>query len=158
MPNLPDFLVNYHLQIEWLLTLYPIKETIHLNKPMMTGGHAFMESKDFVHDQIQISERVFTSQLQLLNTNILAGFISVTVNQDTYYSIDLEVHSGTSKITRSFLVLPGTTIPFMVNSLVTGEEYLTDAALVYQGVCNAGERINLLKTSTTMVKNFFRIK
>jgi hypothetical protein len=147
MAGFGDFLVQYKLETEWLVTWFPTKEGAPFDSPRIAGGFFGHKIADFdspgIGGGVQEQHSLPIPSAKLTN---VAAFITIGIDQNYIFQAELEVSLGTNRRRKYFQLQPGTVTPFMVNVAAGGtSREVTNTGIVLQGVFTAGERAGLAR-------------
>ncbi len=156
MSALVEFLA-YNLEIEWLLTWFPIRSTATLKEVRIRGGTLKHKSNDppfgvgnrVVHLLAQVGTGEGDS---LAPEEVVRAYIDVGVRSDGMFDANLQVYIGPTNRSKSLVLRPDTKTPFMINVRPGGDNpVVKDTAAVFQGLFTANPRLSLMDLAVRIV-------
>ena len=141
MSNPSGFITSYRIEIEWLLTWYPVQPDAALKEVQSRGGSFVLENDSFTNEG---SEK--TPPMDALGFDgIVNASIKVGVLNNRDFWARLEVANGATNRKRTLVIPPSSTIPFMIN-VPAGRDnpILKGSMAVLQGVCYTTPRLTFL--------------
>jgi hypothetical protein len=159
MTTFAELLINYRLEVEWLLTWFPIRPTGNLSEARIRGGTGRHSITDFgtglgggVSTTYMLGMGAAGQGDALAANNAVRGFITIRVTPDKIFEAELEVAIGGRSRKATLVLQPETRTPFMLNVEAAGnEEIVADTAVVLQGVFTTGQRFSLIRQMTTAI-------
>jgi hypothetical protein len=148
MPAITSF-IAYRLDIEWLLTWFPIQANAAINEQKTRVGtihyistdEPFASGNSMIHLLGQGPQIPFTYGDPLSPNNVAVGFITVGVNQEDLFALTIEARLGSANAIKSLLAPPNTRLPFMVNLFRPADQReLYGPALSLHGTITTGKR------------------
>jgi hypothetical protein len=145
MPALID-LVTYRLELQWLLTWYPIRDAADIAAPRVRGGVIDARNTDPV---VEVgNSQVFTLAQAgdpLSANGAVRGFATVGVGGPArQFTVALEIGIGGVTRRTSYVVPPAYRLPVLINLAAGAEENVVhDTALAFQAVLAGGDRLGL---------------
>jgi hypothetical protein len=142
-------LTSYRLEVEWLLTWFPIQGNSAIDNQKTRGGtfhylntdDPFAAGNGLVHLLGQGPQAPFAFGDALSSNNVALAFITVTVNQDDVFSLALEAHLGKNVRHSSLLAPPNVRLPFMLNIIhPAGDRETEGTALSLYGTITTAKR------------------
>lgn len=137
MPPLGD----YTIEIEYLLTWYPLRGARHLTGPRIMGGtlidsgpnptpHPFVSVRPPTIDAVEEAG---------LSVN---GFVNVDlVPQNRFFLVQVQVDIPNVRRIKNFVVPPNTTVPFMINAFATvDDQFANNTGVTFEGVVTTGHK------------------
>ena len=147
---------RYSLQVEWLLTWFPVRSTAFLKETRIRAG-----TFRFVNDEgkfplgeatILLLGQGFGEEGDPLekDKNVMA-FAEIRVDKDEFFSVEFEAKIGRAvfEVTRKqhFIFRPDVTLPFLINVQAHPEDQaLKDTMMAFQGVVTTGPRVSLVSS------------
>jgi len=116
-------LTSYRLDLEWLLTWFPIQGNSALeNQKMRAGTLHHLNTEEPFASGGAISYMLGQGQDgdPLSPNNVAIPFITISVNEDHAFSLALEAHLGKAVRHGSLLAPPNVRLPFMLNIVHPG--------------------------------------
>ena len=111
MSNPSGFITSYRIEIEWLLTWYPVQSDAELKEVQCRGGSFVLENESFLNEG---SEKMLPMDALgfdgIVNASIAVGVLN---NRDFW--VKLEAANGAAHRKRTLVIPPASTIPFMIN-------------------------------------------
>ena len=160
-----SFLTEYFITVDCLLSWFPVINSAQLKEPKMRR-YSFRkgnEEPDVVGSQTLIrslgSDGPIGSGTGLDSNNLVGSFISIHVNDRQEFELELSVQIHNPAVTRSYVIRPDTTTPFMISTRASPREEnreIADTAVVLQGVIIAGHRFNAADLVTKMFSGLGR--
>ena len=150
-----SYFTTYSLDVELLLTWFPLTTDASLKEPRMIGLNAKFSTKDFPPLTAQ-GLRLDGGNPQSLIAFTVAAFAEIRVNSDGIFEADLELDIGGAR-RKKLLQLPANTrSPFMINLSAPGDDQLTQhTAAVFQGVFTTTPLPSLLVEVSAITKRIF---
>ena len=156
MPLIND-IRTYRLEIEWLLTWFPLHERASIDKPRMRGGTIRHLNSDPTfaignRDIVTAGQKLNPNDEELAPNGSVVAFIDIGVAGPlNEFDVAIQVNVGGSSQRRHLLVPPDRRIPLMINVPGhRGDELFRDTAAVFQAVVTTGHRITLLDLLTSV--------
>lgn len=141
MSDPSGFTTSYQIEIEWLLTWYPVQPNAALEEVQIRGG-SFIIANSAIPNENSESIRLLDP---LGFEGIVNASISVGVFSDRDFRVSMEVTNGAARQKRSLRLPPSSTIPFMINVPAGGNNPIVKGSVaVLQGVCSTTSRLTFL--------------
>jgi len=137
---------NYNIQIDSLLTWFPVKNSARLKEPRMRMCTVKYNTNDQV---FVIGNRIgrfigqgLDNDDALESRNLVVAFTETGVNENEVFYTDFQVRLGRSVRDQRLIFQSNTITPFLINLRAAQEEdpELNDTAVSFQGVVTASRR------------------
>jgi hypothetical protein len=155
-----DIFGSYTMEVEYLLTWYPMQPNVRISEPRITGGTLVHKNTDFVANNKKVRRvDAFTTSQEEANLIKVVGFISVGVlSPDGVFQVELEVQNGGVLRRKSFIMPSNTRVPFLINVHAPGgdDSISRGTGVALQGVITTGHRFGLSDVLTDFVPRLFR--
>jgi hypothetical protein len=137
-------LSRYFIEIEWVLTWFPIREDTVIDRPIMRNGTINHRSDDFGPGIGGGSGEVhWLGEAEgLPPAGSAIGFAEIYGDLDHRLSVSLEIKLGVARSKRLFAVPPGQRLPFMLNITQDGQD-ADGTALTLFGTIVTSEQLGL---------------
>jgi hypothetical protein len=158
-------LTEYFITVDCLLSWFPVTNHAQLQQPKMRR-YSFRkgnEEPDVIGSHTLIwslgSDGPIGPGTGLDSNNLVGSFISVHVNDRQEFDVELSVQINNTPVTRTYVIRPDTTTPFMISTRASRREErveIADTALVLQGVIISGHRFNAADLVTKLFSGLGR--
>lgn len=144
-------LLAYRLEIEWLLTWFPIQSGANLDEQRTRSGVIRHRNTEAVFEAGNRETHLLGQGARgtgdpLAPGNRAVAFIEAGTDRDSLFIVHLEVTLGAAVRRKSLLIRPDTVTPFMANvDARSDDRELQGTALSLHGVITAGQRPHLLR-------------
>ncbi len=91
MTTFAGLLMAYNLEIEWLLTWFPIRQTANLDAVRMRGGTFTHSNTEFGPQIVRQVGQGFIGEGDPLGKDLVGAFIGIGVTPDKVFTAELEV-------------------------------------------------------------------
>ena len=148
MPIINSF-TAYGIQIEWLLTWFPIQANSAIDAQRTRAGKISYNSTDepFASGNAALvllgqgpqAPSAFGDPLS--TNNVAGGFITVGLNQEELFALTIEARLRQARQIRSLLAPANALLPFMINVVARGNQPdVEGTALSLHGTITTGRR------------------
>ena len=137
------------LEVEALLTWFPIRSTAVLKEVRMRGVTIKHTTSEGVFQAgnragLMIGQGLAPGEDPLAPGGAVRAFVEVGLDDDMNFELDWELDLGRARTTKLLRVLPGTRTPFTMNlKALDTDESLTGSAVVLQGVITTTQPFGL---------------
>lgn len=150
MPAIFDF-ESYAVEVEWLLTWYPMTSGANLSEPRIRGGTIRHKNTDppFTVDNraVALLGQAGTGTGDgLAPNNAVRAFVDVGVDPlSRVFRVELTAHIGNAAPrAKSFVLPPNSRVPFLINVVGRADDDIVrDTGAAFQGVVTTGHRAGL---------------
>lgn len=157
MPAFVD-LVTYGLEIQWLLTWYPIRATAEIAAPRIRGGAILIKNSDGVfaagnREVFLLGQALGPGDEGLAQDNAVRAFADVGVSGPAReFDATFEVGIGQAIQRKRYTLPPDLRVPVLINVTSGGDETVVhDTAVAFQAVITSGPRFALIDVFTSLV-------
>jgi hypothetical protein len=157
MPALID-VVTYDLEIQWLLTWYPVRGTADIAAPRIRGGVIRIKNSAAVfdagnRDNFFLGQKLGPGDEALAPDNEVRAFADVGVSGPAReFDATFEVAIGRAIQRKRYTFPPDSRVPVLINVTSGADEPVVhDTAVALQAVVTAGRRFGLIDVLTSVV-------
>ena len=154
---------NYYIQVDCLLTWFPVKNNAALNGPKIRMDTFKYHADDPPFSAGNKAGRFVGQGLGgiddgLDTRNLVRAITTTGVNEDQVFFMELEAGLGSTIRKQQLIFQPNTITPFLINIRAAQSEdrELSNTALAFQGVVTAGPRRSQLIYLFTRFVNLLR--
>jgi hypothetical protein len=152
LDSLADLLRRYSVEAEWVLVWFPIRAGAGIDAARMRGGR-------FRHRNTDAPFSAGNRQAYMIGqggggangdplavANAVHAFITIGVNDDLLFEVDLEAVMGRTRRRQRLVLRPDMRTPFMINVAAAGDERIVQGtAVTFHGVFSTSPRAGLAR-------------
>jgi len=151
---MPSPFTTYSLDVEVLLTWFPLTPDARLKVPHMQGSASTYSNKDILPGHPPKYVSLDGTSNALFANGSVSALVQIRVTVDSVFDVDVQLYVGGKNRSQRFLIPANTRVPFMIDvTAAENDEVDRDTAAVFQGVFTGSPLPSLLGEYVTLVKN-----
>ena len=155
---MPSPFTTYSLDVEVLLTWFPLTSDARLKVPRMQGNASTYSNKDILPGHPAQYVTLDGNSNALFANGGVSAFAQIRVTADSVFDVDVQLYVGGQNRSQRFLIPANTRVPFMIDvTAAENDEVARDTAAVFQGVLTGSPLPSLLGEYVTLVKNELKV-